>query len=246
MVSETDKPSVESDKDSGIDTLEDAVEATGNASDETSVDGQSHSQEDSDLTADDTAEGDVPQADVDASDAVAEENAAAAAAAVEHDEDFNEIVGATTRTVHEDITRFLDTFERSARRWEMVVYPAMFAFIILAGYGFFLIYSLTNNMDTIASGFDPRMEQHMETLAQNVSSMGENIALMTDQMRSMEKEVKLISGQMVYLSTMQPIADRMAQMEFSVERMAGNLELMRHNMHDISKPMSRINDFMPW
>ena len=43
------------------------------------------------------------------------------------------------------------TFTASARRWEMIVYPSMFAFILLATYGFFLIYSLTEDVGEIAS-----------------------------------------------------------------------------------------------
>jgi len=164
--------------------------------------------------------------------------------------EVNEIVGATTRTVHEDITRFLDTFERSAKRWEMVVYPAMFAFIILAGYGFFLIYSLTDNMNTIAESFDPQMAAHMDGVASNMQDMTENIALMTDQVHNMSKEIKAISGQMVYLSSMKPIAQQMADMEQSIQRMSGNFDLMRRDMsvlsYNISKPMSKINKFMPW
>jgi hypothetical protein len=172
------------------------------------------------------------------------------AAEADEGEEINEIVGATTRTVHEDITRFLDTFERSAKRWEMVVYPAMFAFIILAGYGFFLIYSLTDNMNTIAESFDPQMALHMDGVATNMQDMTENIALMTDQVHSMSTEIKAISGQMVYLSSMKPMTQAMSNMEQSIQRMSGNFEMMRRDMsvlnHNISKPMSFMNNFIPW
>ena len=33
--------------------------------------------------------------------------------------------------------RFVKVFEASARRWELVIYPTMLAFVILAAYGFF-------------------------------------------------------------------------------------------------------------
>ncbi len=199
-----------------------------------------------------TAEGVEAQAGKEASGGEAE--SVVSADGVDHRaEDYNEIVGATTKTVHEDITRFLDTFERSARRWEMVVYPAMFAFIILAGYGFFLIYSLTNNMNTIAQSFDPKMAQNMNTLAANMQEMTDNIALMTDEVHNMSAEMKMISGQMTYLSSMRPIADQMAQMDYSIQRMSNNFEIMRYdmsamnrNIHDISRPMNLIDKFVPW
>ncbi|VAW55258.1 hypothetical protein MNBD_GAMMA05-2376, partial [hydrothermal vent metagenome] len=36
------------------------------------------------------------------------------------------------------LERLANTFDSSAKRWEMVVYPSLFAFVLLAGYGFFL------------------------------------------------------------------------------------------------------------
>lgn len=51
----------------------------------------------------------------------------------------------------ESLNELTKTFTASTRRWEMIVFPAMFAFIILAAYGFFLIYSLTKDVGDIAS-----------------------------------------------------------------------------------------------
>ena len=41
--------------------------------------------------------------------------------------------------------RLSEVFESSARRWELIVYPSLFAFIILAAYGFYLIYNLARD-----------------------------------------------------------------------------------------------------
>ena len=46
--------------------------------------------------------------------------------------------------------RFVRVFETSARRWELIIYPAMLAFVVLAGYGFFLIYTLSKDISTLA------------------------------------------------------------------------------------------------
>ena len=46
--------------------------------------------------------------------------------------------------------KFARTFEASARRWELIVYPSMLAFIVLAAYGFFLIYTLTGDVGRLA------------------------------------------------------------------------------------------------
>lgn len=37
------------------------------------------------------------------------------------------------------VDRLSQAFETSAKRWELIVYPSLFAFIILAAYGFYLV-----------------------------------------------------------------------------------------------------------
>ncbi|MGB5640738.1 MAG: hypothetical protein WBM63_16620, partial [Sedimenticolaceae bacterium] len=46
--------------------------------------------------------------------------------------------------------RLSEVFESSARRWELIVYPSLFAFIILAAYGFYLIYNLAKDVHYLA------------------------------------------------------------------------------------------------
>jgi len=45
----------------------------------------------------------------------------------------------------------------------------------------------------------------------------------------------------------------MAQMEYSMQRLSGNVEVIRYdmsmmnrNIHDISRPMNMIDKFVPW
>lgn len=165
--------------------------------------------------------------------------------------------GNLDQKTNENIDRFLNTFERSARRWEMVVYPALFAFILLAGYGFYLIYSLTSDMRQIAASFDPDMGQHMtdfsknlEDMSTSVNLMATSVAVMTTDMKEMTKDVKTISGQMGYLAAMTNIEERMGLMTTSVDQMTSNLNSMRYDMstlnQNVSRPMSFMNSFMPW
>ena len=43
--------------------------------------------------------------------------------------------------VERSFERLSETFETSARRWELIVYPSLFGFILLAGYGFLIFKS---------------------------------------------------------------------------------------------------------
>jgi len=78
--------------------------------------------------------------------------------------------------------QFVRSFQQSARRWEIVVYPAMFAFALLAAYGFFLIYSLTSDMTKMARSIDPDMGDHMRTMAHSIKAMSTQIELMAGTM----------------------------------------------------------------
>ena len=84
------------------------------------------------------------------------------------------------------LERFAKSFEASARRWELIVYPSLFAFIILAAYGFFLIYSLTEDMHTLAERMDPEMGANMGTMAGHISVLSLNIENMSDRIDNNE------------------------------------------------------------
>ena len=46
-----------------------------------------------------------------------------------------------TAAPYDGMDRLSAAFETSARRWELIVYPSLFAFVILAAYGFYLVFS---------------------------------------------------------------------------------------------------------
>lgn len=149
--------------------------------------------------------------------------------------------------------RFLKTYERSAKRWEIVVFPAMFAFVILAGYGFFLIYSLTMDVRQMAKSVDPHMGQHMVVMAEGMMKMSDNMTVMTGQVQSMAANMDHVSGKMNSmdnLDQMAPMLVELRQMNGSMRAMTANMDMMRHDIstlnNNVSRPMSIMNGLMPW
>ena len=162
------------------------------------------------------------------------------------------------------LERFAKSFEVSARRWELVVYPSLFAFILLAGYGFFLIYSLTQDMHTLAKSMDPDMSPHMEQMADHIAVlsvsiqlMGEEIEKMSVNVDSMTDEVRLVSNKM---NALEPMLVNMSEMNKAMHAMAvntgamtantsvmtRNTGYMTHEMNQMGRPMSIMNSFFPW
>lgn len=132
--------------------------------------------------------------------------------------------------------RLATTFESSARRWEMIVYPSLFAFIVLASYGFFLIYSLTHDV---------------ASLARNVSVLTKSIDHMVVNMDSISSNMGNISGNMGTISgDLTRINNSMDTMNASTRSMAMSVDGMRHQVgamnYNIGRPMSQMSSFMPW
>ncbi len=125
--------------------------------------------------------------------------------------------------------RLATTFETSARRWEMIVYPSLFAFIVLASYGFYLVFSLTHDV---------------ASLARNVSVLTQSIDRMVNNMDSITGNMASISG------NMQEINVKMEEMNHSARSMAMSTDGMRYQMgamnYNIGRPMSQMSSFMPW
>jgi uncharacterized protein YoxC len=153
-----------------------------------------------------------------------------------------------------EMERFVQSFQQSAKRWEYVVYPALFAFSILAAYGFFLIYSLTSDMGTIARSMDSEMWAHMESMSQNMSELSDQFSIMTKTMTDVSEK----------LNTLEPMASSMNHMKNSIDGMNGSmrqLAITTENMHvdmnmmradmsglnqNISRPLQFFNSYTPW
>ncbi|MEN8206361.1 MAG: hypothetical protein ABFS24_10140 [Pseudomonadota bacterium] len=152
--------------------------------------------------------------------------------------------------------RFVRVFETSARRWELIIYPAMLAFVVLAGYGFFLIYTLSKDINTLAKGMDPEMGKHLSHISESVIYLSENVRTMTRRVYHMSESVETMADRMVSLEHLEPMLNNMQGMNASMGAMNQNMstmnmsiDAMRYDMGDMShsmRPMGRMNSIMPW
>jgi len=145
------------------------------------------------------------------------------------------------------IDRLSQAFETSARRWELIVYPSLFAFIILAAYGFYLVFSLAKDVHYLAISVD----SNMTVLASDMQSMSDNMGQMTANVRTMAVSVESMSRD---VSTLEPMLTNLQQMDQSMQAMTNATHYMRNDVasmnqnigHGIARPMSFFNRFMPW
>ncbi len=140
------------------------------------------------------------------------------------------------------LAEFAKSFDKSARRWELIVYPSLFAFIILAMYGFFLIYSLTQDIRTMAASIDPKMGVNMGSLSSNVGLLSNNIELMSTHLEYISDNMETMSVDMQSMSTnIEQMTDTMGVMGTNMGQMDRSGSEISHNMVSMTKTMEAIS-----
>jgi len=131
-----------------------------------------------------------------------------------------------TDSVEHVLSRSLDdltkTFTASAKRWELIVYPAMFSFVVLAVYGFFLIFSLTKDISVVST--------EMVNMSRNMTQMSADVHSMTLIMQDQSAHISEMNKNMRNMSM------SMNQMRYDMSNMSSN----------VSRPMNFMNSFAPW
>ncbi|MEK7990071.1 MAG: hypothetical protein VSS52_003630 [Thiotrichaceae bacterium] len=141
--------------------------------------------------------------------------------------------------------QFVNSFQQSAKRWEGIVYPALFAFALLAAYGFFLIYSLTGDMRSIARSIDPEMAEHMASMSQNIGDLSKQISMMTLTMNDISLKLDTLPPMLKYMGYMEQAMVRMDEsitgMDSSITRMDESMARMDGAINRMDGSMSTIN-----
>jgi uncharacterized protein YoxC len=139
--------------------------------------------------------------------------------------------------------RLAQVFESSARRWELIVYPSLFAFIILAAYGFYLIFNLAKDVHYLAISVDT----NMTVLASNMQSVSDNMGQLSVNVRTMAVSVESMNQK---VGTLEPMLANITSMEKSLNSMTYATHHIgrdfNHLNRNVTRPMSFMNTFMPW
>jgi len=133
-----------------------------------------------------------------------------------------------------ETTEALKNFEN---RWKYAVFPAMIAFVLLAGFGFYLIYNMLQRMEDLSRDVNRMvnvLEHSMPSMANDVHSM--NIAI-SNNLPALESEIASMSKEMKHMS-------------HSTESLSASTRNMGHNLWEVNKnistPLSIMNSVVPW
>ena len=142
--------------------------------------------------------------------------------------------------------KFASAFEASARRWELVVYPTLLAFIVLAGYGFFLIYTLTTDVGRLARSIET-MVVSMDDVVQDLHAVSTNVGQISSTMTLVANDVGSGTDAMKeMLVKMDSINKSMGVMTVPIYGMRNDMSRINDNMHQVTGPMKMMGGMFPF
>jgi len=156
-----------------------------------------------------------------------------------------------------DINQLAQTMTKGIRRWEKVIYPMMFAFIILAAYGFWLIFNLAKDMHNITTNMvvmTRAVVTMTNTMNRKLNNIDSQMVEMNHHMASIEgldKNMNTIAAAVHTMNTSLINMDNtLTNMYRSVYYMGNSTSSMSSNLselnHNISAPMNSMNSMIPW
>ena len=150
------------------------------------------------------------------------------------------------------LTSFFRDFNASIARWERIVYPVVAVLTVLVLSGFYLIYSLTQDMHEMVTRVDPRMEQHLDDMSTNIAQLSQNIASVTQHMTHIAEKMHTMDNNMANInSNIATLSESVAEMNINVHEMnytvadmnkvikvmSVNTGVISRDIHKIQKPM---------
>lgn len=175
-----------------------------------------------------------------------------------HDNGENETPSAQDISL-DTLERFSRAFEASARRWELIVYPSLVAFIVLATYGFFLIFSLTRDVAVLArqvSSMTVSVNKNMDIIGENMTNMYiqlETMATMAKTFREVESHMNSVRADMEDMrvnitaidQSVKIMVDNMTVISAVLPQIRGDVWILTNSIGDMTRPMSFFSSFFP-
>ena len=155
-------------------------------------------------------------------------------------------VSNTSGGMEAGMDKFARSFEASARRWELVVYPSLLAFIVLAAYGFFLIYTLTTDVGRMARSIES-MVVSMDDVAEDLHTVSRDVRRISSTMLAVSNDVGSGTDAMKeMLVKMDDMNKSVGVMTVPVYHMRDDMSRMNRNLHEVAGPMKTMGGMFPF
>jgi len=145
------------------------------------------------------------------------------------------------------------------QRLQLIVYTALFAFIVLAAYGYYLIFNLTHDVHSLSSD----VRQMTRSVNQMSLSVTTNMELISKNMIQMQRSTTLIgetvaktmpemsANTTTMTNTAKNVSDRIDGISTNIQAMSVGLTAMQRDMWSMNKTLSNpaesvFDSMMPW
>ena len=145
------------------------------------------------------------------------------------------------------------------QRLQLIVYTALFAFIVLAAYGYYLIFNLTHDVHSLSNDVRQMtrsvnqmamsVNTNMDIISSNIMLMQRSTSLMADTVAQTMPEMS--ANTTVMTKTAQNVGDRIDGISTNIQTMSVGLVAMQRDMWSMNKSVSNPAESMfdsmtPW
>lgn len=152
------------------------------------------------------------------------------------------------------------------QRLQLIVYTALFAFIVLAAYGYYLIFNLTHDVHSLSNDVTAMtrsvnkmslsVEQNMDIIAKSIVLMNQSTANLSgtiaDTMPKMAKNIDHMSNNTTTMTnTAVNVSHRIDAMSANIHTMSNGIIALQRDVWSINETMSNpveglMEGMMPW
>jgi len=136
-------------------------------------------------------------------------------------------------------------------KWQVVVFPSLGAFFLLAAYGFYLIFHLVGDVNRIADAVEINMDSmagqmqrvsaNLDELTGSVKNISVNLDDLTGTIKSMGDTLLMISAN---IDTLPPMLTNLNQMKTSMGLIDGHMADMNQNIEIMNRQVSTMINLM--
>jgi len=153
----------------------------------------------------------------------------------------------TLLTEHDVLCRLVTALVQSNRRWQMVMFPLLFGFTLLAGYAFYLVVNLVQDIDTMARAVDVNMgfmSERMAQISRNLDGLTGSVRDISVNLDDLTGTVTAMNGK---LDTLPPMLDsiravdgRIGSVDQSMRSLDARMGTMNGTLHFMNEHMAAV------
>jgi len=153
----------------------------------------------------------------------------------------------TMLSEHDVLCRLVTALVQSNRRWQMVMFPLLFGFTLLAGYAFYLVVNLVQDIDTMARAVDVNMgfmSERMAQISRNLDGLTGSVRDISVNLDDLTGTVTAMNGK---LDTLPPMLDsirnvdvRIGSVDQTMRSLDGHMGTMTATLHFMNESMAAV------